>query len=240
MADYNAAVKGSGAAGCVGMLAGQKIANYLKFSPILNKVKRIITTILASVLCLSLFIPPSSATPDGKNEISVVIPAEVLTRFVNDALPVAITKGRDFSGVVWVQSIDRLKLEINTVSCSVHIRGEDITYTGKIGDLPASVSLGTFDASLNCEASIRYDEEKQILYVKPTIMEETDRGEVLWSLLVALIGEREYPIEIQKLRPMIAWFGKSSVKTGMDISSICTANNRLFIGIRPRVKRGNE
>lgn len=240
MADYDAAVKGSGAASCVGMLAGQKTANYLKSSPILNKMKRIITTILVSLLCLCLFILHSSATPDGKNEISVVIPAEVLMRFVNDALPVAITKERNFSGVLWVQSIERLRLEINTVSCSVHIRGEDITYTGKIGDLPASVSLGTIDASLNCEASIRYDEEKQILYVKPTITGEADRGEVLWSLLVALIGEREYPIEIQKLRPMIAWFGKSSVKIGMDISSICTADNRLFIGIRPRVKGGNE
>jgi hypothetical protein len=240
MADYNASVIGSGLTSSVGVLAGQKAASYLKSQPILKKMKGIITTILASVLCLYLFIPHSPATPDRKDEITVVIPAEVLARFANDVLPVEITKEKKFSGVIWIQSIDGLKLGINTISCSLRIRGEDITYTGKIGDLPASVSLGSIDAILNCKASMRYDEERQILYVKPTIMGDANRGEVLWPLLVALIGEREYPIELQKLKPLIARFGKNSITIGMDISRIYTADNRLFIGIRPRVKQGNE
>jgi hypothetical protein len=206
----------------------------------MGEMKGIIASILASVLCLCLFIPQSPATPDRKDEITVVIPAEVLARFANDVLPVEITKEQKFSGVIWVQSVDGLKLGINTISCSLRIRGEDITYTGKIGDLPASVSLGSIDAILNCEASMRYDEKKQILYVKPTIMGDANRGNVLWPLLVALIGEREHPIELQKLKPIMAQFGKKSLTIGMDISRIYSADNRLFIGIRPRVKQGNQ
>jgi hypothetical protein len=206
----------------------------------MGEMKGIITTALASVLCLCLFIPHSPAMPDRKDEITVVIPAEVLARFANDVLPVEITREKKPSGVIWLQSIDGLKLGINTISCSLRIRGEDITYTGKIGDLPASVSLGSIDAILNCQASMRYDEEKQILYVKPTIMGDANRGDVLWPLLVALIGEREHPIELQKLKPIMAQFGKKSLTIGMDISRIYSADNRLFIGIRPRVKKGSE
>jgi hypothetical protein len=206
----------------------------------MGEMKGIITTALASVLCLCVFILHSPATPDRKDEITIVIPAEVLARFANDVLPVEITKEKKPSGVIWLQSIDGLKLGINTISCSLRIRGEDITYTGKIGDLPASVSLGSIDAILNCEASMRYDEEKQILYVKPTIMGDANRGDVLWPLFVALIGEREHPIELQKLKPIIAQFGKNSITIGMDISRIYSADNRLFIGIRPCVKKGSE
>lgn len=203
-------------------------------------MKRITSTILTVSFCLLLSIPCSFARTDKRNEITIVIPAKVLEKSINDVLPIKITRDKEFSGVIWVQSIDRLKLGIDKVSFLANIHGEDIKYKGKIGKLPASLSFGSIDASFNCEASIRYDEEKNILYVKPKITEETKRREVLWLLLKALIGDKEYPVEIQKLKPIIARFSDKSVAINMDISDIYTVNDRLFIALSPNVKVSNE
>lgn|GEM_PF-987746 len=198
--------------------------------------KHLICLILTAIFCMSLSIPHSFATTDKKREITIVIPAEVLASFVNDVLPVQITNDRKFSGAIWVKSIDKLELGIDKVSFSVNVHGEDITYTGNIGNLPASLSFGSVDASFNCEASIRYDKENSILYVRPQIVEKRNRNEVLWPLLVALIGNKEYPVQIQRLKPLIAKFSNKSVIIRMHISNIYTTKNRLFIEIRPGVE----
>ena len=124
-------------------------------------------------------------------------------------------------------------------SFSVNMRGEDIKYTGKIGILSTSVSFGNIDISFDCEASIRYDKEKSILYIRPKIVERRNRNKVLLRLLAELI-DKEYPVEIQKLKPIITVFGDKSVTIDMDISNVYAVHNRLLIRISPSVKSKNE
>ena len=202
-------------------------------------MKRIPDIICASIFCLSLFVPYSFATTDEKDEITIVIPARAMVKFINDILPIKIIKDKKFSGVIWIKSVDRLELEIDKVSFSVNIYGEDIKYTGRIGNLSTSLSFGSIDTSLNCDASIRYDKEKSILYIRPKIVERRNRNKILLRLLAELI-DKEYPVEIQKLKPIITRFGDKSVTIDMDISNVYAVHNRLLIGIRPSVKSKNE
>lgn len=202
-------------------------------------MKRIPDIICASIFCLSLFVPYSFATTDEKDEITIVIPARVMAKFINDALPIKITRTKKFSGVIWIKSVDKLKLEIDKVSFSVNIYGEDIKYTGKIGDLSMSLSFGNIDTSFDCDASIRYDKEKSILYIRPKIVERRNKNKILLRLLAELI-DKEYPVEIQKLKPIVTRFGDKSVTIDMDISNVYAVHNRLLIGISPGVKSKNE
>jgi len=202
-------------------------------------MKRIASTILAVIIGLSLSLTCSFASGDNSNEITMVIPAKVLAECVNDMLPIEITGDKKVSGELWVKRIDTLQLGLNKISFSATIRGEDIRYTGKIGDLPASIHVSSIDTSLRCEASIRYDREKDLLYVKPKILEEGKRGELMWPMLNALMGSKEFSVEIQRLRPIMAKFSNKTVTIDMDISNIFTANDRLFIALRPNVKTRN-
>ncbi len=199
-------------------------------------MKSITATMLASIVCLYVSIPHVIAAPDSKDEITVVIPARVLAQFIGDLLPLEIRKSKKLSGSIRVQSINDLKLGADTVSFSVDIRGEDVKYRDKIGNLETSVEFGSIDASFKCEASIRYDREKHMLYVRPITMEQRDKEEAPWSLLAALVAAREYPVEIQKLKPIVAKFSNRSVTINMDISNIHTADNTLFIGLRHSVE----
>jgi hypothetical protein len=192
------------------------------------------------LFCFSLWIPPLSAATDKTNEITIVMPAKVVARLTNGMLPMEITGRKGFSGTIRIKSIDRLRLGINKASFTATLGGENITYTGKIGSLSTNVNLGTFDISFNGEAAMRYDKEKHILYVQPKLMDKGNNNELLRPLLSALMHEKEYPVEIQKLKPIITEFSNKTVTIHMDISTMYTVNNRLFIGIRPTLEKSRK
>lgn len=202
-------------------------------------MKKILSIICAVLFYVSLVIPYSFAVTDERNEITIVIPAGVMAGFINDVLPIKITKGRKFSGTIWLKSVDKLRFEIDKVSFCANVYGEDITYTGKIGNLSTSLTLGTIDTSLNCDASIRYDRGKRMLYVRPTIMEGGNRNKILLRLLAELI-DKEYPVEIKELTPLVTRFGDKPVTIAMDISNVYAVRNRLLIGLTPRVMSESE
>jgi hypothetical protein len=98
------------------------------------------------------------------------------------------------------------------------------------------LNFGDVRLSFECEAAIRYDKGRNVLYVRPEIIQERAEEQALVPLLAALIEGREFPIEIQKLEPIITKIGDKSLTIDMDISSIFTLNRILFIGLRPKVK----
>jgi hypothetical protein len=194
------------------------------------------STVVAILICVSFCFPNSYAATDKDNEITIVIPAGVLQGFINEVLPVEITTHEKVSGDLSIRSIENLKLGLNKIWFTATVHGENIVYSGKIGALPANLRFGVIDSTLNCEASIRYDTAKRLLYVRPKVVEEGKKDDVLWLLLVSLLSGGEYPVEVQELKPIAARFSNKTVEIDMDISNIYTTNDRLFIALRPTVK----
>jgi len=192
--------------------------------------------IFVSIFCGTLFLPHSSIGELKKEEMTIAIPEELMTEFINDTLPVKITRKKSFSGVIWIESVERLKLGNDKISFSMKMHGENIVYNKKIGKRPVELNFGDVRLSFECEGSIRYDKGRNVLYVRPEIIQEKTEEQVLVPLLAALIEGREFPIEIQKLEPIITKIGDKSLTINMDISSIFTLDGILFIGIRPKVK----
>jgi hypothetical protein len=193
-------------------------------------------TLLVIATGIWLFSAHSYAAAETDREVTMVIPVGVLQEFINEVLPVELTAHEKVSGILWIRSIEDLQLGLNKVWFTATIHGENIAYKGSVGGIPANLRFGALDSTLHCEATIRYDGEKRLLYVMPKLMEEGKKGDVLWLLLVALFSEREYPVEIQKLKPIATQFSDKTVEIDMDISRIYTANGRLLIGLRPTVQ----
>jgi len=112
------------------------------------------------VLCVSFLLVHSYAATDKNNEITIVIPARVLQGFINEVLPVEIPRLEKVSGVLRIRSVEHLRLGLDKVWFTATIRGENIAYKGKIGGLPANLRFDTIESTLQCEASIRYDNKK--------------------------------------------------------------------------------
>ena len=193
--------------------------------------------LLILAVLLSMLILYSLAIANRKNEITIAVPAELMAKIINDALPIEIAKKKEISGAIWIQSIDKLKLGNDKISFFMKMHGEDVEYTGKIGKTPVVLSFGTIDLAFNCDTSLRYDSEENILYVKPEIITEETEQETLALLLAALVSGQEFPLEIQKLKPIIAKLGNAALTINMNISNIYTLNDVLIIGIKPTVTK---
>lgn len=191
-------------------------------------------------IVLSLFLFCSFVSADKGSEITITVPAELMGRMISQTLPVEVNKKKDISGAIWIESIDKLKLGHNKISFFMKMRGEDIAYTARIGETPVVLNLGNVSLALNCDAKLRYDRQRNVLYVKPEIISEKTGSESFSLLLNGLLGDEEIPLEIQKIRPFIAKLGNDTLTVNMNISNIYTMAEVLCIGIEPSVLKNRD
>jgi len=197
-----------------------------------------------SITFILIFILFSVAPAQIKNikELTVVVPAESIAKFIQPLLPYSINIGKNFSGSFWVKSIENIKITKDRVSFSVHIYGKDIGYSAKIGKQTASFKVGNVNLRNNWEASLRYDKSKKKLYLKPHIegpqnKVDFSQGDILIDTLLNALSDIEYPIDVNKIQPIAAELYDTELTIYMDISDIYTDNNKLFLEIIPTAQK---
>ena len=90
-----------------------------------------------------------------------------------------------------------------------------------------------------CDATIRFDAQKQTLYIKPIISElqSTDQQKTdVASALVLLFNNREFPLQIEKLKPIVTDTGNKSLNISMAIANIELRPDSLLLSITPIIK----
>jgi hypothetical protein len=87
---------------------------------------------------------------------------------------------------------------------------------------------------------IRYDKEKQILYLKSKITSRADKDVVLSRLMETLTDDREYPIEIQRLKSFVTRIGKIQIMLKMDISDVYILNYQLIVEIKSKAVKTDK
>ena len=82
------------------------------------------------------------AETDPSKAITVAVPAETIRHIMRDLLPFEIPMGENFSGVLWVQTIDKLKIGTNRVSFFMKVLGKNIEFSTKIGSQRLNLKFG--------------------------------------------------------------------------------------------------
>jgi hypothetical protein len=203
------------------------------------KKLHIITT--SFILFFLLF---STAFGQIKNikELTVVVPAESIAKFIQPLLPYRIDIGKNFSGSFWVKSIENLKITKDRISFSAHIYGEDIGYSAKIGKQTANFKVGKVNLRNDWEASLRFDKSKKKLYIKPHIegpqnKEDFSQGDILIDTLFNALSDIEYPIDVNRIEPITTEIYDTELIINTDISDVYTDSNKLFIEIIPTAQK---
>lgn len=195
---------------------------------------------MIAILALSAI--PFSLNASQPSETVLTIPTSVLADLVQNALPIEIEKDEDFdfSGKMWIQSIENLRLGKNTIYGKIQIHGKDVHYSRRIGRFEAAMKIGDVRMSFNCGASIRYDQKKRMLILNPKISPAEKQHEILTPLLIALFNENEFPIQIEKLQPIVTQFGEKTLTVEMDIAGITTQSDRLMLEISPVFRKSSK
>ena len=198
--------------------------------------------ITVTFILLVLLVSPAPAQVRNTKELTVVIPAESITKFIQPLLPYSIDMGEDFSGSFWVKSIENIKITKGGVSFSAHIYGKDIGYSAKIGKQTARFKVGDVNLRNHWEASLRYDKNKKTLYIKPHIespknKNDLSQGDILIDTLFDALSDMEYPIDLNKIKPITAEIYNTELTIDTDISDVYSNHNKLFIEIIPIAKK---
>ena len=189
-----------------------------------------------------LLFSPATAQVRNTNELTVVVPAESIAKFIEPLLPYSIDMGENFSGSFWVKSIENIKITKDRVSFSAHIYGKGIGYSAKIGKQTAKFKVGNVNLRNHWEASLRYDKSKKKLYLKPHIespknKKDLSQGDILIDTLLDALSDIEYPIDLSKINPITAEIYNTELTIDTKISDVYSNNNRLFIEIIPTAQK---
>jgi hypothetical protein len=171
------------------------------------------------------------------DEITIVFPAVTLSKLVNGILPINFGPNDNISGDIWIDSIRNLKLEKDKVLCSMSLHGKDVKYAFQIQGSSVIVEIGDVDTSLSLEGMFRFDKASNTFYLKPRIVADdtaqTDGSPM--KILLSLVSGIEYPIEVGKLKPIIARFSGQDIRIDSSISDIFSDKNKLFFIVNPKM-----
>ena len=200
-------------------------------------MKRLHIAGLATFLVF-LLIPAFAAEKKNTGAVTIVVPADSVAQFIKPLLPYKIDAGENFAGAMWVKSIEDIKIKNNRIFFSTHIYGKDIKYVTKLQKREVSLLLGGVDLQNNWQASLRYDQDKKMLFIKPHIdmpgnEKELSQGDVVLNTLLMALSDLEYPIDVNEVKPITSEFNKKKLTINMSISDVYTKNNKLFINIVP-------
>ena len=193
------------------------------------------------IFILLLFLPAPAQVKNIK-ELTVVVPAESIVKFIQPLLPYSIDIGKNFSGSFWVKSIENIIITKDRVSFSAHIYGEDIGYSAKIGKQTANFQVGNVNLRNQWKASLRFDKSQKKLYVKPHIegpqnKKDLSQGDILIDTLLNALSDIEYPIDVDRIKPISTELYNTELTINTEISDIYADNDRLFIEIIPTAQK---
>ena len=199
-------------------------------------------TITISLISFFLLLSQAPAQVKNIRELTVVVPAESIAKFIRPLLPYNINIGENFSGSFWVKSIEKIKIIKDRVSFSAHIYGKDIVYTAKIGKQTASFKVGNVNLRNHWQASLRYDKSKKKLFIKPHIespknKKDFSQGDILIDTLFNALSDIEYPIDVDRIKPITTEIYDTEVTINTDISDVYADANRLFIEVIPTAQK---
>lgn len=191
------------------------------------------------ILLINIF---GSSQLFASDEISIAIPHNVITNMIEAALPLNLERGPYVKGEVWIHAIDNLKIGSNKVTFDLDIRGKNIKLETHLGNQVLLMDIGNFNTAFSCNASLRYDAGKRLLYITPHILQKPNKNKVnkiADNLLKALllINGVDYPVEIPKIQPLTTQISSEQFRIDLDIANIYTENDRVFISGQPQFKK---
>lgn len=128
-----------------------------------------IRSVTCTLFLLSLLLPDQLLAAAGRM-ITLTVPDCVLSQALDKSLPIAIdTNSSTLSGAITIVKISNLQLQNKGIACRVALKGDDMHLSTEIGGHSIKLKVGSVQLDLQCNAVLRFDPNKQMLFVKPVI-----------------------------------------------------------------------
>jgi len=168
---------------------------------------------------------------------TISIPEDVLFRTIKDGLPIPIEAQSQYvQGDIIFESLEKLQVREKSMFLQGVASGRNISMGTTIAGREITMQLGNVQLPVTCELFLRFDSSKKILFVMPRFPKPNDPADAL-QLLLASLGEDEYPVELGAISPIIAEVGNSIIPIELEPVDIQTQKGLLLIKMKPTVSK---
>lgn len=191
-------------------------------------------------LILILLTGALSLASPNQQAITMTLPDSVVKEAIHESLPVEFPiQSKTLLGSLSIDTIENLQFQQNKLSSHITLTGHRLNIVTSIAGHDLRMKIGSLTMSFQCDATIRFDPANQTLYLKPVITElhsaDNKKADIA-STIVLLFNNREFPLQIEKLKPIIADTGNTLLNISMDIANIELRPNNLLLSITPKFK----
>lgn len=198
------------------------------------------TTFIKAVLIFFTMLLPTQALAETTETITLNLPESVLAKTVQAVLPLDVdAKSKSLRGTIRIISINNLQLGDKLISCRLHIAGNNLQIVSELAGHQINLKVGEIELDFDCNANMRFDAAKQILYIRPVVdkmqaSKDARQGE-LGQALISLLNGREFPISMQNMAPLIANTGSKTLIISMRFINIQARKDMLQFSLLPKV-----
>ncbi len=201
--------------------------------------------LIKNILFLSLilfFVPLSVIAGERQQYITMHIPQSVIVHTLADITPLSVkTTSKNLEGTITIARISKLTLEQNNISARVKLIGDNLNLITQVAGQDIRLQLGRAEVETDCQIQVRYSAREKTLFLRPTaknidLTKALDKGDVGEPLLV-LFHNKEFPVTMQELKPIIAKTANTSIIIQTRITDIRVVKQAIQILFTPKITR---
>lgn len=192
------------------------------------------------VACLLLVLAATINQATAQDVISLTLPESVIAKATQTILPLRIdAHSKSLQGDITIINISELQITDNQLACRLHLAGRDLAFVTDVAGHEIKLNVGAVEVDFMTTAAIRFDAEKQTLFVKPIVKNIPKAGKKanadIGQALVALLNGREFPITMDNLDPLIARTGTKTVTIDTRIADIRAQPKAIGFSLAPKI-----
>jgi hypothetical protein len=189
-------------------------------------------------LIISLGFSQASADPQV---ITISLPEAVVMQAIEKALPLTLDDtAKTIGGTITIEKIDGLRFGDRTVTGNVVMVGRDVQVNTEIAGHQIMLKIGNVDLHFQIDAALRYDQASQTLFIRPQLTDlkngTKEQNMEVGNLITGLFHDKELPLAIDRLQPIIADIGSKKLIIDMRIDDIVVQPGALVLHILPDTK----
>ncbi|MBM9520895.1 hypothetical protein JWG39_13835 [Desulforhopalus vacuolatus] len=192
-----------------------------------------ILPLLALFYCLLL--SGSAFAAAHVQPITVTLPESLLREAIASVVPIQIDPHvHSMRGEIEVKNISNLQISKGRIACRMQLEGRHLGVSTNVGGHILNLNIGSLSVDVNTDSALRFDAQKQILYIRPTVKSSSaTQGQA--DSLISMFNGNELPIALQKLQPLVSQAGNKMLIINGRITDIVAEQDRLVLKLLPTI-----
>ena len=200
----------------------------------MNRSKTVLLALFMGIV--SLF---SVSAKAADKPITLSLPESVIATTIRAVLPLQINnRASNLKGDITIVEIGDLQISDGGLSAHIRLDGKNMALTTNIGGRDLNLNIGSVNLDVLADATLRFDPQKQILYIRPTVRNSgasNDSQASQVGSLISLLNGQEFPIGLQSLQPFVSQFGNKQVVINTRIVNVQPHRDMLELQLAPTV-----